>query len=102
MAAFFKMADVKIIEILWFFLQVLDEISKIKYYTVIKPDIYITSDMFSMKKTLFKLKFNKIGIFKMADIGVTMWRIYGISQKTFQVTTEAPKIPLTLYLCSLF
>ena len=90
MAAIFKMADVKIIEILWVFLQVLDEISKIKCYTVIKPVIYITSDMFSMKKTLVKLKFNTKGIFKMADIGVTMWRKYGISQKKkFQATTEA-------------
>ena len=38
----------------------------------------------------------------MADIGVTMWRKYGISQKkTFQATTEALKIQLTLYLCYL-
>ena len=63
--------------------------------------MYITSNMISMKKTLVKLKFNKMGIFKMADIGVTMWRKYSISQKTFQVKTEAPKILLTLYLCSL-
>ena len=87
MAAIFKMADIKIIEILCFFLQVSDEISKIKCYTVINP----TSNMFSMKKTLVRLKFNKIDFFKMADIGVTMWRIYGISQKTFQVTTKSQK-----------
>ena len=91
MAAIFKMAVVKIIEILWVFMQVLDEISKIKCSTVIKPVIYITSDIISMKNILVKLKLKKMRIFKMAVKGVTMWRKYGISQKTFQVTTKSQK-----------